>query len=86
MTIADYTRNTVAVQAVQYDGDNQAELRDFGVTFTNADGMLFVQCQTAAVVTRVGDYVVRETGGTISVVPEAEFEAAYTVVEPEPEE
>lgn len=79
--MAQYTRNTFTVDAVQYDGDNTTELRDFGVTFTTAEDLLFVQCDTAAVVTRVGDYVVRSEDGTVSVIPQAQFEADYTEVE-----
>jgi hypothetical protein len=78
--MAQYTRNTFTVDAVQYDGDNTTELRDFGVAFTTADDLLFVQCQDAAVVTRVGDYVVRFADGTIAVIQQAQFEADYTVV------
>lgn len=83
MTIAAYTRNVVPVSACQYTGSNKTELRDWGVTYTDAYGMglMITPSEGEPVLCNVGDYVVRETADKdFSVVPQATFEADYTVV------
>lgn len=76
-----YARTAYNVDAIQYTGSNQSALRDFGVTFTSAPGVFVVTTsEDNAVEVAVGDYIVRWADKTVSIIPQAEFEADFTVV------
>lgn len=81
MTIHQYTRNSIPISAVQYTGSNNSELRDFGVSFTDAYGIgILVQGLEEGELLNVGDYVRRRPTGEFVVTHKADFEAEYTVV------
>lgn len=81
-----YTRNPYNVEAIQYTGDNDSELRDFGITFTRTLDAFVITMSTGVQEANPTDWIVRRTyDGRIMVVTDAAFTADYTLYVP-PEE
>lgn len=76
-----YTRNPFNVEAVQYDGSNDSELRDFGITFTRTTDAFIVTVTAGSQPIAPGYYLFRRTDGRVMAMDEATFEADYTLTE-----
>lgn len=76
---ATYTRNPYNVEAVQYDGSNDADLRDFGITLTRTLDAFIVTVTAGPTPIVAGDYVFRRDDGRVMAMDQASFEADYTV-------
>lgn len=83
-----YRRKEI-VEAVQWNGANQAEIKTFAGQFamfdyadTNHDGKTFdavlkVKTESKIVAAEIGDYIVRGKKGDFFITTRAEFESLY---------
>ena len=86
-------RRKETVEAVQWNGSNQAEIKAMAGQFamfdyadTNRDGKTFdpvlkVKTAERIIAAEIGDYVVRGKKGDFYVGKKAEFEAAYEPIQ-----
>jgi hypothetical protein len=77
MTARRYRKRADVVEAVQFDGANFPELAEFAEVTTYGGGDCFLITSEGLVGVRVGEWLVRDGEGEVSVCTQASFEANY---------
>lgn len=81
-----YVKKPIPVQAIQWTGDNFAQIEEFagsGYVWVE-DGYLFVASHDCTFKTqsKAGDYIVRAANGDLYICKKSSFEATYEEAQP----
>lgn len=76
-----YRNKPVVIEAVQWTGDNEREIYDFGVSYSVArSGRLVIDTLEGEMLASVGDYIIKGVQGEFYPCKPDIFEATYEAV------